>query len=77
MSLVMPYDKLSVIVSNSQLVVPTKCRYPESHQSGLFHSRRADLLAIIPSLLRSPGEKKIAKFQRADCEIRGVESACI
>jgi EmrB/QacA subfamily drug resistance transporter len=66
MSLVMPYDKLSVIVSNSQLVGSNEVPiFLKAINQACFILGVLTLLAIIPSLLRSPGEKKIAEIPKS------------
>ena len=66
MSLVMPYDKLSVIVSNSQLVGSNEVPiFLKAINQACFILGVLTLLAIIPSLLRSPGERKIAEIPKS------------
>jgi MFS family permease len=66
MTLVMPYDKLSMIVSNSQLVssneLPT---FLHAINQACFILGVITLLALIPSLLRSPGENKKAVIPKS------------
>jgi hypothetical protein len=66
MTLVMPYDKLSQIVSNSQLINSNEIPiFLKAINHACFILGIITLFAIIPSLLKGPQEKATAKIPKS------------